>query len=391
MNWNRPAPRAGLSGAPGSSPPDASRAMSPARPARRGPRRLHTPPVPHRPRSPSRQRRLFRLRGHFLVAALEAGADVAIRLGDLALTSHPPAGGAGLDQELVPRDEVAGGIPEAAVEGLPPLAAALGDVPFEALGALDPQRDRAGPLALGVLGAGQEFAEAAGLDDHRRLAEMALLVGLAVRGALLLERLGVITPLALRLADPLLLGEVAHAGEVRPETPALELELGIALGAGPRIGDAEAAEDQLLDVDRLEVLEEGAVELGHHFLPGHIPFLDPVEVLFHPRREGHVEDVGELLDHRLLDQLAELGREEAPGLDLHVLARGERRDDRRVGRRAADAEALELLDQARFREAGRRLGEVLRREDRLDVDLVPLRQRRDGRQVVHSLPFAGLA
>src|SRR6478609_7749021 len=258
MNWNRPAPRAGLSGAPGSSPPDASRAMSPSHPARRGPRRLHTPPVPRRPRSPSRQRRLFRLRGHFLVPALEAGADVTVRLGDLPLAAHPPAGGTGLDQQLVPRHEVAGGIPEAAVEGLPPLAAALGDVPLEALGALDPQRDGAGPLALGVLGAGQEFAEAAGLDDHSRLAEMALLVGLAVRGALLLERLGIVAPLALRLADPFLLGEVAHAGEVRPEAPALELELGVALGAGPRIGDAEPGEDQFLDVVRMEVLQKGS-------------------------------------------------------------------------------------------------------------------------------------
>jgi hypothetical protein len=62
---------------------------------------------------------------------------------------------------------------------------------------------------------------------------------------------------------------------------------------------------------------------------------------------------------KLDDHLAQRGREEPAGFDQDVLARRDRADDRRVGRRPADAQFLQGLDQRRLREAGRRGGEVL--------------------------------
>ena len=52
-------------------------------------------------------------------------------------------------------------------------------------------------------------------------------------------------------------------------------------------------------------------------------------------------------------------------VELHVSPVGEHGDDRRVRRRTTDAEAFELLDEARLGESRRRLGEVLARRDRL--------------------------
>src|SRR5215471_8098683 len=52
-------------------------------------------------------------------------------------------------------------------------------------------------------------------------------------------------------------------------------------------------------------------------------------------------------------------RHEAPAFQPHIGAVAEHRKYARVSRRTSDAELFELLDQARFGIAGRRLGEVL--------------------------------
>src|ERR1044071_8993335 len=85
-----------------------------------------------------------------------------------------------LRNRLVPRDEVALLLRpvRAAVERLAAPRPLLGDEPAAALPrAPDAERDRLSGLALGVLGARQERAEAAALDRHRRAAGLAHLVG----------------------------------------------------------------------------------------------------------------------------------------------------------------------------------------------------------------------
>ena len=76
---------------------------------------------------------------------------------------------------------------------------------------------------------------------------------------------------------------------------------------------------------------------------------------------------------------AELGRVEAPLLLLDVAAVLDRRQDRRVGRRPADALLLQLLDQRRLGEPRRRLREVLLGPDLEQLDRLALLERRQQR------------
>ena len=66
-----------------------------------------------------------------------------------------------------------------------------------------------------------------------------------------------------------------------------------------------------------------------------------------------------ILREKAIDDLADVGRDEAPAVHLHVFAVLQRRDDGRVGRWPADAMFLECFDKRGFGEARRRLGEVL--------------------------------
>ena len=82
-----------------------------------------------------------------LVAALEAGAGLALGLADLLLHADPAALGTGVGHRPVPGGEVARRIAHAAPERLAPLGAPLGEIALDALGALDAERDGAGALA----------------------------------------------------------------------------------------------------------------------------------------------------------------------------------------------------------------------------------------------------
>src|SRR5207253_7315630 len=81
--------------------------------------------------------------------------------------------------------------------------------------------------------------------------------------------------------------------------------------------------------------------------------------------------------HHLPHRFAQRRGREAAILGRGVAACLERRDDARVGGRAADAQPLELLHQTRLAEPRRWLGEMLVRRDLLDRDDVALRERRD--------------
>lgn len=101
------------------------------------------------------------------------------------------------------------------------------------------------------------------------------------------------------------------------------------------------------------------VEIRHHVGPGNLAFLDLVELLLHSGRETDVEKLRKPLDEEVIHAEAEFGRNELALFAVHVVAILNRAQDRRVGRRAADAVFLELLDQRGFAVSRRRLGELL--------------------------------
>src|SRR5262245_50155728 len=130
------------------------------------------------------------------------------------------------------------------------------------------------------------------------------------------------------------------AREERSEESTPRLELSTTIRAAQRRDAREIVRgrNERRCVDLAEALRERRVEVLENFLPAERAVFDLVELLFHLRREAHVEDVGELLDHHLLDRFAHLGREEAALIQLDVAAIRQHRDDRRVRRWTTDAE-----------------------------------------------------
>ena len=175
----------------------------------------------------------------------------------------------------------------------------------------------AGVRALGIGAAGDEGAELADLDQHRRAAAIADLVGL----------------------DPLL--EVLH------------------LLAGGR-----------------KVLLELLVKRLERLLVVGLALFDLVEIFLEAAGVLDVDDVFEALAQQIADDDAHRGRLEAAFELVDVLAILQHGDDRRVGARPADAVLFELFHQRRFGEARRRLGELLLGPQGLQLEPVAGRQRR---------------
>ena len=254
--------------------------------------------------------------------------------------------------------EVALGVPLAPVhqpEPRPP----LDDLALPALGAGHAGRLRRvllDVLAVRVAGAAHERPEPAELALQRA----------AALGAGLVEHLGLGALLAVEVADVLaaavLLGEPGAPDE-QPVPP--EALLQPAGRRAPLLDAARALLVELLDVALelllrpLERVGERRVELPEHLDALQVALGDLVEVLLHLGREVHVDDVGEVLDELVGHDLADVVGEEPAVLEPHVPAVLDRRDDRRVRRRPADAELLERLDEGRLREPRGRLREVL--------------------------------
>ena len=120
---------------------------------------------------------------------------------------------------------------------------------------------------------------------------------------------------------------------------------------------------------------------------------DLVELLLHPRGEGDVHVVAEVLDQEVGDDRPDRLRTKAPLLHPDIPAIDDRRDGGGVRRGPADPVFLERLDEARLREARRRLGEVLRRgrvRDARDVALGEGRQAGPLLLVVGGVVIAAL-
>ena len=104
-------------------------------------------------------------------------------------------------------------------------------------------------------------------------------------------------------------------------------------------------------------------EFAQHLVPVDLAAGNIVELVLEMGGEAVFDVAGEIgLQERRDDTAAILGNE-ALAVDAHVIAALQHLDDAGVGRGTADAELLELLDQAGFRIARRRLGEMLLRHD----------------------------
>ena len=166
----------------------------------------------------------------------------------------------------------------------------------------------------------------------------------------------------LELARVLALG-IAAAGEEQAELAGLDHHRLAALVAGDgRIGSYPSLRLSISFVGALQVLLELLVEARERRLVVRLALLDLVEILFELARVVDVEDVVERRAEQLLDEHhAEHRRLEAAFDLVHVVARLDHADDRRVGARPADAVLFERLDQRRFAVARRRLRELLLR------------------------------
>ena len=113
-----------------------------------------------------------------------------------------------------------------------------------------------------------------------------------------------------------------------------------------------------------------------------------IEGGFHLRGEVSAHDLGERDHQEAVHQDAELGRPEARFFLLDVATVDDRRHDRGVGRRAADALLFELLHEGCLGEPRRGLREVLLGPDALDLDRIADLDR--GQQLVGSVRGFGL-
>src|SRR5205085_6962013 len=95
-----------------------------------------------------------------------------------------------------------------------------------------------------------------------------------------------------------------------------------------------------------------AVELADEIEPVALAARDLVEILFHFGRELHVDQVTKVATQQSRDCKCGEARDERFPLPEDISPALDRTNRRRVGGRAANAEALELLDERRFGKPG---------------------------------------
>ena len=123
-------------------------------------------------------------------------------------------------------------------------------------------------------------------------------------------------------------------------------------------------------------LDERLPEFRERQRPVLLAARDRIELVFERGGEAVLDVAMEVLREEAVDDLADVRRDEALVVHLDVLAILQRRDDRGVGRRPADAVLFERLDERGFREARRRLGEMLLAVQLDEVDGVAFVHRR---------------
>src|SRR3984885_3209535 len=290
---------------------------------------------------------------------------------------------------------------------------------FSAFRAFDSQGDGPGVLALGIIFATDEITEAAlgakGLAFVGGAFFVQLYVRLA-RGPCAAHQTA--SGLAIRIAGTrkehakaaaldghFLTAVIAifdfHFAVVRGELGRkilYEIAIGIAIAAQEKTVAADALEQFSLAAllaflpgrnarlirehfvfGLIQVQKERIPEFPHRLTPRQFAILYFVEFFFEAGSEAHVENILETSHQQHADALAEHRRREAALVFCDVLSIDDRRDDRRVSRRPANAFFFEFFYQSRFRVPRRRLGEMLLRANGFKAKLIAFA---DGRQAV---------
>ncbi len=121
---------------------------------------------------------------------------------------------------------------------------------------------------------------------------------------------------------------------------------------------------------------ERVPETRHQRDPVFLAARDGIELVFQLGGEVVIHVLGEVAGQELGDRPAHVGGTEAAAFHFHVLAEQQGLDDRGVGRGTTDPVLFQRLDQRRFGEARRRLGEVLVGHDALERHAVAGLHRR---------------
>ena len=109
---------------------------------------------------------------------------------------------------------------------------------------------------------------------------------------------------------------------------------------------------------------------------------DGIELIFHRRSEAVIDVLAEVRAQEVVDDLANVGSDEAPTVHIDVFAIFQGRDDRSVGRRTTDTMFFERLDERGFGVARRRLGEMLRAAQAYEIDDVTFLHGREDAIVI---------
>src|SRR6185503_1990790 len=139
-------------------------------------------------------------------------------------------------------------------------------------------------------------------------------------------------------------------------------------------------------LDLVDRADELIPEFGEHRAPIDLAVRDLVEFLLEVGGEVVFDVAREEAFQEGDDDAAFVLGDQALLVDAHIAAVLQHLQDRGVGRGPADAELFHALDQRRFREARRRLGEMLRGIDRLLGERLALRHRG---QAARLVVFAG--
>ena len=110
-----------------------------------------------------------------------------------------------------------------------------------------------------------------------------------------------------------------------------------------------------------QILFKWPVEVAHDGVPVHLSLFHVVEFLLHVGGELYVDDVGEVLAHQIVDDLAQFRGDEALVLARHIAAGDDGGDGRRVGGGAAYALFLQRAHQRSLRVRRAAVDDAVRR------------------------------
>src|SRR5271170_7893185 len=362
-------------------------------------------------------------RFNFPIAAFfDAGAEISL-LGAFFDDERRGAFRARLVERLVRRGEIAVGIAAAAVENAAGAAsarnAAAHKFAFVAFRALDAESDGPRVLALRIIRAADEIAEAALAAQQLRVVERAFFIernirlardaratyqaarGFAIRVALAGEKNAQTAALDDHfLAAIIAIFDFRHAVRFRRKLGRKILDviaIRIAIAAQEKSVARNALQQftlaaffalqpggnpglvgQHLLVGLIEIHDERIPEFLHRLAPGQLAFFDFVELFLEARGEADVENILETFYQQHADAFAEHGGREAALILGDVFAFDDRGNDGGVGGGAANALFFQFFHQRRVVVTRRRLGEMLVRANLVEAQglaFADLRQR----------------